>query len=441
MKKAKIAGLPKGVGVGRVVNGHGTVYWRVRLGKRFTGGPVILKDFTLLEDAREWIFGEEVQKQKVAIPALVDLKRDLGKGAFSLSPAELGETVAAMKKLDAMGIGLTQAIELAKKVLPPSAGTMSLREAIKQCGEEKEKLNRSVYTLYALKTRWKRFAEFLPAQKAKAVHTILREDVERFVKSCKLRPVGERNMVRALSSLFSWCVEKKMMPVNPALDWNFAEAKKALSQDRAPRILTIKEAENILRVATAGCSESMIVGKQAVTIQPGEMVPFVVLGMFAGMRPFEARRMKWEWVWWGDAKTENHDPHLDVSAFITKTRNGRTIPIEPVLAEWLLPHKREAGLMIPPAFERKFAMFSKLCWGEEGWPEDVLRHSYASYLLARDKDAGTVAENLGHQNNTSTLFRYYRKAVKFRSDVLAYWSMNPVKIANGTEGNLVDLAA
>jgi integrase len=86
-------------------------------------------------------------------------------------------------------------------------------------------------------------------------------------------------------------------------------------------------------------------------------------------------------------------------------------------------------------------MFSKLCWGEDGWPEDVLRHSYASYLLARDKDAGTVAENLGHQNNTSTLFRYYRKAVKFRSDVLAYWSMNPVKIADVTGGNLIDLAA
>ncbi|MFV0336945.1 MAG: tyrosine-type recombinase/integrase [Chthoniobacterales bacterium] len=428
MKKAKIAGLPKGVGVGRVVNGRGTKYWRVRLGKRFTGGPVVLKDFALLEEAREWIFGEEAQKQKSTPPPQVELKRNLGKAVFSLSPVELGETLAGLKKLDTMGIGLTQAIELAKKVIPPSAGTMSLKEAIKRCGDEKEKLNRSVYTLYALKTRWKRFAKFLPAQKAKTVHTILREDVERFVSSCKLGPVGERNMVRALSSLFSWCVEKKVMAVNPVLNWNFAEARKVLSQDRSPRILTIREAEKILRVAVAGCAKPMIVGKQSIIIQPGEMVPFVVLGLFAGMRPFETRRMRWEWVWWGDVKTENHEPHLDVPAGITKTRSGRTIPIEPVLAEWLLPHKRDGGLMIPIAFERKFAMFSKLCWDEDGWPEDVLRHSYASYLLARDKNSGAVAENLGHQNNTSTLFRYYRKAVKFKTDVVAYWGLTPQHI-------------
>jgi integrase/recombinase XerD len=428
MKKSKIANLPKGVGVGAVRNGSGVEYWRVRLGKRFTGGPIIRRDFSTLGEAREWIFGAGAQDHKNPSPGQIDLKRDLGKAAFSLKPDELGESLAALKKLDELGISLTEAIKLAQRVLPPPAGTKSLAEAMKECAEEKKKLNRSTYTLYSLKTRWKRFAGWLAPKKAKAVHTIQREDVEKFVAACKLGPVGQRNMVRALSSLFSWCVERKVMAKNPALDWNLSEANKVLSQDRAPRILTIQEAHKILRAAAAGGDKPMVVGKQSIRLLPGELVPFVVLGMFGGVRPFEARRMRWEWIWWGDSKKENHDAHLDIPAGITKTRTGRTVPMEPLLAEWLRPFKRPDGPMVPPAFARKFTVLSKLCWGDAGWPEDVLRHSYASYLLARDKDAGSVAENLGHQGSTSTLFRYYRKAVKFRADVLSYWDLSPRRV-------------
>ena len=39
-EKSPIAHLPSGVGVLKTVNGHGGEYWRVRLGKRFTGGAV-----------------------------------------------------------------------------------------------------------------------------------------------------------------------------------------------------------------------------------------------------------------------------------------------------------------------------------------------------------------------------------------------------------------
>jgi hypothetical protein len=45
-KKAAIAGLPSGIGVNKVSNGK-TEFWRVRLGKRFTGGAVVTKHFPI----------------------------------------------------------------------------------------------------------------------------------------------------------------------------------------------------------------------------------------------------------------------------------------------------------------------------------------------------------------------------------------------------------
>jgi hypothetical protein len=51
VKKAKIANLASGIGVNKISNGR-TAFWRVRLGRRFTGGEVQTKHFASLDDAR-----------------------------------------------------------------------------------------------------------------------------------------------------------------------------------------------------------------------------------------------------------------------------------------------------------------------------------------------------------------------------------------------------
>jgi hypothetical protein len=52
VKKAKIANLASGIGVAKVSHGR-KEFWRVRLGRRFTGGEVQTKHFTSLDDARK----------------------------------------------------------------------------------------------------------------------------------------------------------------------------------------------------------------------------------------------------------------------------------------------------------------------------------------------------------------------------------------------------
>jgi hypothetical protein len=58
----------------------------VRLGRRFTGAPILKKDFSTVEGARIWIFGE-AQARKAEPDAIVDLKAGAGESAFKLSAA------------------------------------------------------------------------------------------------------------------------------------------------------------------------------------------------------------------------------------------------------------------------------------------------------------------------------------------------------------------
>jgi hypothetical protein len=66
--KAKIRDLPSGVGITKTVSGPGREFWRVRLGKRFTGGHVVKRDFSNLTDARKWIFGFPVRFWTTLLP-------------------------------------------------------------------------------------------------------------------------------------------------------------------------------------------------------------------------------------------------------------------------------------------------------------------------------------------------------------------------------------
>ncbi len=423
-RRSAIADLPSGVGVSKTTNGAGRFYWRVRLGKRFTGGRVIKRDFDSVSAARNWIFGD-AEKEKARPGSIVDLRKNHGDSAFMLSAAQLAEAANAFRRVEKWGFSLTAALDLAERYRPPVVGTVSLEEAIRRCAVDKQKRNRAPTTIYDLKSKWKRFAKWLPAPKREAVHSITRDDITRFVKSCEFdSSVTERNMVRCLSSLFSWAATEKLLSENPTDGWDFREARNTLARDREPRVLSIPEAEKILRVAATGSKNAIQIGGQKMTIEPSEMIPYVAIGMFGGLRPYETRRISWEHIWWGE-DDEHHEAQIEVPAAITKTGHTRYVPMEPVLAEWLKPYRKNTGKIVPPAFERKFQAFSKLCWGDEGWPEDILRHSYASYLLARDKDAGTVAENLGHRDTTSTLFRHYRNAIKFKRDIAAYWSRTP----------------
>jgi integrase len=57
------------------------------------------------------------------------------------------------------------------------------------------------------------------------------------------------------------------------------------------------------------------------------------------------------------------------------------------------------------------------------WPQNALRHSFASYHLARFSDAAALALELGH-TNSNLVFQHYRQLVKPKR-AERYWKIVP----------------
>jgi hypothetical protein len=70
----------------------------------------------------------------------------------------------------------------------------------------------------------------------------------------------------------------------------------------------------------------------------------------------------------------------------------------------------------------------------KAWPNNGLRHSFASYHLAHLGDAARLALELGHTNQ-ELLFRHYRELVT-PDQAEKYWSIRPA-----AQTNLVAISA
>ena len=80
--KKPIADLPANVSVYPIETSKGYRYWRVLVGKRFTGGEIISKNFRSIQEARKWIFGD-AQKLKANPGSLLELKATAPAQGFS----------------------------------------------------------------------------------------------------------------------------------------------------------------------------------------------------------------------------------------------------------------------------------------------------------------------------------------------------------------------
>jgi integrase len=61
--------------------------------------------------------------------------------------------------------------------------------------------------------------------------------------------------------------------------------------------------------------------------------------------------------------------------------------------------------------------------GIDEWPDNALRHSFASYHMAHFQNAASTALQLGHHDSRIT-FAHYRELVKPK-EAERYWNIKP----------------
>ena len=142
-KKAAIADLPSGVGVTKALNGAGVPFWRVRLGKRFTGSNVpIVEYFSTLSEAKDWLEGDEPKKHKTRSPKMLEtVKSNFGefsKEELFWSAARLSQAESLIRRVEAAGLTLNEAVDFAIAHLRPSSKPLTWDDAI-ALGEKEQR--------------------------------------------------------------------------------------------------------------------------------------------------------------------------------------------------------------------------------------------------------------------------------------------------------------
>jgi integrase len=128
----------------------------------------------------------------------------------------------------------------------------------------------------------------------------------------------------------------------------------------------------------------------------------LAIGAFAGIREAEIKRLDW-------SEVDLARGHIEIKAAKAKSARRRIIPIQPNLAEWLSPYAAMKGSVVPEGARGKLDRVCKAA-GLSHWPQNGLRHSFASYRLAAIHDAPRVAAELGH-TTPQLLYSTYRELV------------------------------
>ncbi len=201
-------------------------------------------------------------------------------------------------------------------------------------------------------------------------------------------------VIAKIGPFFTWCVREGYCESNPC-----KAVKRPQSDDSSPAIFTPTETKKLL---------------QAALRYDRRLIPYLAIGLFAGVRPLETQRL---------SRADISDRYIEIKAAKAKTRKRRLVSISPNLKEWLA-----LGGDLPLTNKRKrIAQVLKLTG--INWQPDIMRHSFASYHLALHQSADKTAFELGHRDS-KMLFAHYRELVSFEA-AKAYWNITPCK-ANQT---------
>ncbi|BDS08011.1 hypothetical protein NT6N_30510 [Oceaniferula spumae] len=227
------------------------------------------------------------------------------------------------------------------------------------------------------------------------------EIIDEYLTSQDVAAQTKLHYRRALHQVFGYAIQLRAAPSNPVKD-----AMKPKVKHEEPGVLTPSQLANLLTAAD------------------DDTLPGLAISFFAGLRRSEIERLDW-------SEIDLIEKHIEIKAGKAKTAQRRFVPISANLKKWLAPLAMHEGNVVKsPAIWRKGIETARSDAKLKSWPHNAGRHSFASYHLAHNQDAGALASALGHPN-PAMLFGHYRALVTAKA-AKTYWSIKPVKKKNIT---------
>ncbi len=281
------------------------------------------------------------------------------------------------------------------------------------------------------------------------ISSVAGTDVDVWLRESGLSPRTRNNIRSAVQILFSFAKSKRYLPK----DHDEIESV-AVANDRGGdiEVFTPTEFREVLKCANE------------------RMIPFLVLGAFAGIRRAEIERLEWTDIHFDDGLVE-------IGAAKAKTASRRIVPILPNMRKWLAKFRHDTGPVVthqnvslelihiakrvnearraawalakgidlekvkpavrnirketkPARADDKLkgkvpsgAETAKIeGWPAFGWKNNALRHSFISYRVADIQNVAQVALEAG--NSPQMIFKHYRELVR-PAEAKAWFAIEP----------------
>ena len=242
--------------------------------------------------------------------------------------------------------------------------------------------------------------------------------------------ISKRKIRTLLVTAYNFALKKGYAAENPAVEVFGGHANRAPKRDKASaqpvkpvtlakrpdQILFPEEFEALLRAAE-DCIRACL----------------VVQG-FCGVRPDEAQRLSWQ-----DLTTTGRNWLLTVPANVAKNGILRTIPIRAAARKWLEPYSDRFGsntYLCDGAYREPFDRARAVARARlqdagakrtmSRWPNDAIRHSFASmYLPAKVGDLTELVREMGHENASLISSTYAQVEGVTPAVAKAWWAITP----------------
>jgi integrase len=345
---------------------------------------------------RKRLFFSTKQKADEEFARLKIKRRKEGENALRLSDSLRIMALECAEKLKPFGKSLEDATEFYVHYLQQALQSICVRALVDDYLAVQKRLKRSQPHIKDLHQRLGRFKEDFGEQ---PLRTITTKELETWLHALKLSAQSINNFRSRLAALFAYAEKRSYIDKNPV-----SAIDKIKLVDEAPEIFTPEQLQNLLLKA------------------PADLLPTVALGAFAGLRTAEVLRLEWQDI---DLKRN----FINVSATKSKTAKRRLIPIASNLADWLHPYAHKSGRIYPFSHRWYHFKIDELRKAAElaEWPNNGLRHSFASYHLGKHQDAARLALEMGH-TTPRMIFDHYREVVN-PEEAERYWNIRPAESA------------
>ena len=310
---------------------------------------------------------------------------------------------AALEILKSTGINILEAAILAKEALEAGRGrirrarkcltagfdvlrqqeqTVTFAKAVEAALAARK--NRRLRTVYDFRYISRRFIKRCPGLEKRRIRAITPQECAKYIEQAFDTPRQRQKARLILSGVFSTAVKRGWCENNPVSQ---VEAPQVVEQ-QVP-ILSPQEIESLLQTAQE--------------YRGGSCAAAVGIMLYAGIRPHEAARLTWAQVDLPERAIYIHPRH-------SKTGGARRVSIHKPLLRILQKYRRGAAEKIcPPSWLIRWRELRHAAgWDSpaHSWPQDALRHTFASYHLSYFRNFAELQLEIGHRDASLLRTRY-----------------------------------